>query len=72
MLGYDTEDLLDQVEEFKTFVDELKDYSWRLTEKETAFLELALELQKRMVKDTAFIQTVENIAHCHTEIWRRP
>jgi hypothetical protein len=43
-----------------------------LTEKETAFLELALELQKRMVKDTAFIQTVENIAHCHTEIWRRP
>jgi hypothetical protein len=31
MLGYDTEDLLDQVEEFKIFVDELKDYSWRLT-----------------------------------------
>jgi hypothetical protein len=44
MLGYDTDDLLDQVEEFKTFVDELKDYPWRLSEKETAFLELVLEL----------------------------
>jgi hypothetical protein len=44
MLGYDTNDLLDQVEEFKTFVDELKDYSWRLTEKEIAFLEQVMEL----------------------------
>jgi hypothetical protein len=25
MLGYETEELMDQVEEFKTFVDELKD-----------------------------------------------
>jgi hypothetical protein len=35
MLGYETEELMDQVEEFKTFVYELRDYSWRLTEKET-------------------------------------
>jgi hypothetical protein len=68
MLGYDIEDLLDQVEEFKTFVDELKDYSSRLSEKETAFLELALELQKRLVNDAAFIQTAENIADCHNEM----
>jgi hypothetical protein len=68
LLGFDTEDLLDQVEEFKNSVDELKDYSWRLTEKETAFMEIALELQKRMVKDAAFIETTENIAHCHSEM----
>jgi hypothetical protein len=68
MLGYETEELMDQVEEFKTFVDELKDYSWRLTEKETAFLELGLELQKRLVKDAAFIQTAENISDYHTEM----
>jgi DNA repair exonuclease SbcCD ATPase subunit len=68
MLCYETEELMDQVEEFKTFVDELKDYSWRLTEKETAFLELALELQKRLVKDAAFIETAENIADCHSEM----
>jgi hypothetical protein len=39
LLGYETEELMDQVEEFKAFVDELKDYSWRLTKKETAFLD---------------------------------
>jgi BMFP domain-containing protein YqiC len=68
MLGYETEELMDQVEEFKTFVDELKDYSWRLTEKEVAFFELALELQQRLVKDAAFIQTAENISDCHAEM----
>jgi hypothetical protein len=46
LLGYDTEDLLDQVEEFKTSVDKLKDYSWRLTEKEAAFLEIALSFRR--------------------------
>jgi hypothetical protein len=49
-------------------VDELKDYSWRLTEKEAAFLELALELQERLVKDAAFIQTAENLVDCHSEM----
>jgi erythromycin esterase-like protein len=68
MMGYDTDDLLDQVEELKTFVDELKDYSWRLTEKETAFLEQVLELQKRMAEDDAFIQTAENVESCHNEV----
>jgi chromosome segregation ATPase len=68
LLGYDTEDLMDQVEEFKNSVDELKHYSWRLTEKENAFLEVALELQKRLVKDAAFIETAENISDCHTEM----
>jgi putative salt-induced outer membrane protein YdiY len=46
-LEEDIEELLDNVEEFKTFVDELNDYKWRLTDDEKAFLELALELSKR-------------------------
>jgi hypothetical protein len=68
MLEYDTEELMDQVEEFKAFVNELNDFSWRLTDKEKVFLELALELQKRLVKDAAFITTAENISECHTEM----
>ncbi|KAK2382245.1 hypothetical protein QL285_069793 [Trifolium repens] len=68
MLEYETEELMDQVEEFKTFVDELNDYSWRLTDKEKNFLELALELQKRLVKDAAFITTAETVSECHTEM----
>jgi predicted nucleic acid-binding protein len=68
LLGFNTEDLLDQVDEFKNYVDELKDYSWRLIEKETAFLEIALELQKMMLKDAAFIATAENIVDCHSEM----
>jgi hypothetical protein len=68
LLRYDTDDLLDQAGDFKTDVDELKDYSWRLTEKEIAFLEQVLELQKRMISDAAFIQTAENMESCHNEV----
>jgi GTPase involved in cell partitioning and DNA repair len=64
MLEFNTEELMDQVEDFKTFVEELKDYSWRLTEKEKAFLELALELHKRFEKDDAFTTTTETISEC--------
>jgi hypothetical protein len=39
-----------------------------LTNKEKAFLELALELQKRLVKDAAFIATAETISGCHTKM----
>jgi hypothetical protein len=72
LLGYDTEDFLDQVEEFKTFVVELKDYSWRLTDKEIDFLEKVLELQKKMVDNAAFIQTAENMEYCHSEVEDAP
>jgi BMFP domain-containing protein YqiC len=68
MLEYDTEELMDQVEDFKTFVEELKDYSWRLTDKEKAFLELALELHKRLEKDAAFITTTETVSECYVEM----
>ncbi|KAK2362671.1 hypothetical protein QL285_087714 [Trifolium repens] len=66
-LEEDIEELLDNVEEFKIFVDELKDYKWRLTEDEKAFLELALELSKRLEKDAAFIETTTTVFDCYTE-----
>ncbi|KAK2389023.1 hypothetical protein QL285_062653 [Trifolium repens] len=64
----DIDELMDNVEEFTTFVDELKDYNWRLTEDEKAFLELALELSKRLEKDAAFIETTTTVFDCYTEM----
>ncbi|MCI33804.1 hypothetical protein A2U01_0055022, partial [Trifolium medium] len=34
MLRFSTEELMEQVNDFTIFVEELKDYSWRLTKKE--------------------------------------
>ncbi|KAK2382354.1 hypothetical protein QL285_069898 [Trifolium repens] len=68
MLEFNTEELMDQVEDLKTFVEELKDYSWRLTDKEKAFLELALELHKRLEKDATFITTTETVSECYVEM----
>ncbi|KAK2427849.1 hypothetical protein P8452_42118 [Trifolium repens] len=45
------------MEEFQTYVDELNDYKWRLTDEQKVFLELALELSTRLEKDAAFIET---------------
>jgi cysteinyl-tRNA synthetase len=66
-LEEDIEELLDNVEEFKTFVEELNDYKWHLTDEEKAFLELALELSKRLEKDAAFIETTTAVFDCYTE-----
>jgi hypothetical protein len=43
----DVEELLDTLEEFKTYVEELNDHKWRLTDEQNVFLELALELSRR-------------------------
>jgi cysteinyl-tRNA synthetase len=67
-LEEDLEELLDNVEDFKTFVDELNDYSWRLTDKEKAFLELVLELSKRLEKDVAFIATTKTVSDCYLDM----
>jgi uncharacterized protein YoxC len=64
----DIEEVLDNVEEFKTYVYELNDYKWRLTDKEKVFLELALELSKRLEKDAAFIETTTTVFDCNTEL----
>ncbi|KAK2410393.1 hypothetical protein QL285_045758 [Trifolium repens] len=60
------EDLLDNVEEFQTYVDELNDYKWRLTDEQKVFLELALELSTRLEKDAAFIETINAVFECYT------
>jgi chromosome segregation ATPase len=62
------EDLLDNVEEFRTYVDELNDYKWRLTDEQKVFLELALELSARLEKDAAFIETTNAVFECYTEL----
>jgi chromosome segregation ATPase len=61
-------DLLDNVEEFQTYVEELNDYKWRLTDEQKIFLELALELSKRLEKDTAFFETTTAVFKCYTEL----
>jgi hypothetical protein len=61
------EDLLDNVEEFRTYVDELNDYKWRLTDEQKVFLELALELSTRLEKDATFIETTNAVFECYTE-----
>ncbi|KAK2449130.1 hypothetical protein QL285_008356 [Trifolium repens] len=62
------EDLLDNVEEFQTYVDELNDYKWRLTDEQKVFLELALEISKRLEKDVAFIETTNVVFECYSEL----
>jgi uncharacterized protein YoxC len=62
------EDLLDNVEEFQTYVDELNDYKWRLTDEQKVFLELALELSKRLEKDDVFIETTNVVFECYSEL----
>jgi chromosome segregation ATPase len=62
------EDLLDSAEEFQTYVEELNDYKWRLTDEQKVFLELALELSKRLEKDAAFIETTNAVFECYTEL----
>jgi chromosome segregation ATPase len=68
MLCYDTDDLMDQIEDFSSMVNELQDYSWRLTEKEHAFLAVVQELAKRLSDDTAFFVSTENVEYCHKEL----
>jgi chromosome segregation ATPase len=59
---------LDSVGEFQTYVEELNDYKWRLTDEQKIFLELALELSKRLEKDVAFIETTIAVFDCYTEL----
>ncbi|KAK2437538.1 hypothetical protein QL285_022417 [Trifolium repens] len=62
------DDLLDSVGEFQTYVEELNDYKWRLTNDQKAFLDLTLELSRRLKKDAAFIETTNAVAICYNEL----
>ncbi|KAK2427113.1 hypothetical protein QL285_025714 [Trifolium repens] len=62
------DDLMDNVGEFQIYVEELNDYRWRLTNDQKAFLDLALELSRRLEKDVAFIETINAVATCYNEL----
>ncbi|KAK2449840.1 hypothetical protein QL285_008995 [Trifolium repens] len=62
------DDLMDNVGEFQTYVEELNDYKWRLTNDQKAFLDLALELSRRLEKDAAFIETTNAVVTCYNEL----
>ncbi|KAK2444609.1 hypothetical protein QL285_015621 [Trifolium repens] len=62
------DDLMDNVGEFQIYVEELNDYKWRLTNDQKAFLDLALELSRRLEKDVAFIETTNAVVNCYNEL----
>jgi chromosome segregation ATPase len=62
------DDLMDNVGEFQIYVEELNDYKWRLTNDQKAFLDLALELSRRLEKDVAFIETTNAVINCYNEL----
>ncbi|KAK2402035.1 hypothetical protein QL285_051589 [Trifolium repens] len=66
--GENIDDLLDNVGEFQIYVEELNDYKWRLADEQKVFLELALELSKRLEKDAAFIETTNAVFDCYTAL----
>ncbi|MCI49503.1 hypothetical protein A2U01_0070747, partial [Trifolium medium] len=45
LLHYDMDDLLDQVNDFTVFAEDLQAYSWRLTNKELRFMEAVMHFQ---------------------------
>ncbi|MCI78339.1 hypothetical protein A2U01_0099609, partial [Trifolium medium] len=45
MLRYDIDELLDQVNDFTIFAEDLRDSSWRLTNKELRFMEAVMHFQ---------------------------
>ncbi|KAK2427057.1 hypothetical protein QL285_025663 [Trifolium repens] len=62
------DDLMDNVGEFQIYVEELNDYKWRLTNDHKAFLDLALELSRRLEKDVAFIETTNAVVNCYNKL----
>ncbi|KAK2396988.1 hypothetical protein QL285_058613 [Trifolium repens] len=49
-------------------VEELNDYKWRLTNDQKIFLDLALELSRRLEKDVAFIETTNAVFKCYNDL----
>ncbi|KAK2355349.1 hypothetical protein QL285_092767 [Trifolium repens] len=62
------DELIDNVGEFQLYVEELNDYKWRLTNDQRIFLDLALELSRRLEKDVAFIETTNAVFKCYNEL----
>ncbi|KAK2395324.1 hypothetical protein QL285_057068 [Trifolium repens] len=62
------DELIDNVGEFQLYVEELNDYKWRLTNDQKIFLDLALELSRRLEKDVAFNETTNAVFKCYHEL----
>ncbi|KAK2357900.1 hypothetical protein QL285_095131 [Trifolium repens] len=62
------DELIDNVGEFQLYVEELNDYKWRLTNDQRIFLDLALELSRRLEKDVAFIETTNAVFKCYNDL----
>ncbi|WJX83607.1 hypothetical protein P8452_66258 [Trifolium repens] len=62
------DELIDNVGEFQLYVEKLNDYKWRLTNDQRIFLDLALELSRRLEKDVAFIETTNAVFKCYNEL----
>ncbi|KAK2388082.1 hypothetical protein QL285_061799 [Trifolium repens] len=62
------DELIDNVGEFQLYVEELNDYKWRLTNDQKIFLDLTLELSRRLEKDVAFIETTNAVFKCYNEL----
>ncbi|KAK2371058.1 hypothetical protein QL285_084050 [Trifolium repens] len=62
------DELIDNVGEFQLYVEELHDYKWRLTNDQRIFLDLALELSRRLEKDVAFIETTNVVFKCYNDL----
>ncbi|MCI78008.1 hypothetical protein A2U01_0099278, partial [Trifolium medium] len=56
MLRYDVDELLDQVNDFTTFAEDLCASSWRLTNKELCFMEAVMHFQGELTSDAPFIE----------------
>ncbi|KAK2360969.1 hypothetical protein QL285_086184 [Trifolium repens] len=62
------DEVIDNVGEFQLYVEELNDYKWRLTNDQRIFLDLALELSRRLEKDVAFIETTNAVFKCYNDL----
>ncbi|PNX84535.1 hypothetical protein L195_g040597 [Trifolium pratense] len=68
MLCIDTEELMENFDDFSKFMKELNDYALRLNKEEKRFLDSVLRLQKALTSDASFVIVVENVKECHIEV----
>ncbi|PNX76833.1 hypothetical protein L195_g032792 [Trifolium pratense] len=68
MLKMGTMDLMENADDFAEFVNELKDYAWRLNKEERYFLDCVLRLHRELVANVSFIIAAEDVQECHKEV----
>ncbi|MCH95798.1 hypothetical protein A2U01_0016780 [Trifolium medium] len=68
MLLKGPEYLLREVESFSSFVDDLRDYSWRLSSHESCFLQRLLRLRTELVDDVPLIFSAEEADRQHRKV----